>query len=226
MKKETLINNYEELKNISITALEQNHNKKFKIKGYDAYLLYCVPYYKNTLIVVCNEKVIYIDEEIQYSDNAVPKMIERAKQKLFTDEEIKNDTIKSYDDYLNKENYLNNILPHKFGYISMFYIGERPQEEQEQIAKMYPCSVIGFCYFNEKWQADYLTNLYKILQEKYNEFLGDKNNREQAILYELLNHEAFYTCDTESTFWAIKDKFTREEINNVFNKNLKKYGQY
>ena len=236
--KKTHINSYEELKKMSITELEQNCYQKFKIKGYDIYLLYCEPYYNNVLVATSNNRVIYIDEQIQYpihkfnhynlKDNnynvlqVVKKMIEKAKQKLFTDDEILNDSIKSYDEYLNKENFLNNIVPSKFDYISMFYIGERPEEEQKQIEKMYPCRCIGFCYFNEKWQADYLTNLYIKLQEKYKEFLKNKENREQTILFELCNHEAFYTWDIDSTYWAIGDKFTRDEILNVFNKHCKK----
>jgi len=52
-----------------------------------------------------------------------------------------------------------------------------------------------------------------------------KNNKleDKEILYELENHEAFYTGDIEDTFEALEKKYTREHIWKVYNKNSKNH---
>lgn len=50
----------------------------------------------------------------------------------------------------------------------------------------------------------------------FKEAMKDKKDRRQHILYELNNHEAYYTHDIESTLNALGDDFTREEVLSVF----------
>lgn len=46
-----------------------------------------------------------------------------------------------------------------------------------------------------------------------------KNGQEEQILYELNNHEAFYTQDIEDTYESLGRQYTRKEIWKVFHKN-------
>jgi len=47
----------------------------------------------------------------------------------------------------------------------------------------------------------------------------NKDGQEEQILYELNNHEAFYTQDIEDTYEALGKQYTRKEIWKVFHKN-------
>jgi hypothetical protein len=60
-----------------------------------------------------------------------------------------------------------------------------------------------------------LTELRKWYEEATKDF------REENILYELYNHEAFYTGDIESTMDALGEGYTVEEVIKVYNDNKK-----
>lgn len=60
--------------------------------------------------------------------------------------------------------------------------------------------------------------------EKSNQEKAKELNRDEVILYELCNHEAFYTGDIDSTMSALEEfGYTREQVKKVFNKNYNKY---
>lgn len=46
--------------------------------------------------------------------------------------------------------------------------------------------------------------------------MRDEKARKAHILYELNNHEAYYTRDIESTLEALGEDFTREEVYKIF----------
>lgn len=70
----------------------------------------------------------------------------------------------------------------------------------------------------EKWK----TESKKIADWKKAEIKKSKLEEEE-ILYELRNHEAFYTYELEDTHDALGGKYTIEEIRKVFNKYKEKY---
>ena len=51
---------------------------------------------------------------------------------------------------------------------------------------------------------------------EFSQAMKDAKARKAHILYELNNHEAYYTNDIESTMGALGDEFTREEVLKVF----------
>lgn len=55
------------------------------------------------------------------------------------------------------------------------------------------------------------------------ELRTDKKFREEEILYELSNHEAFYTGDIQNTFNSLGGDYTIEEVRTIYNKNYEKY---
>lgn len=77
---------------------------------------------------------------------------------------------------------------------------------------------IGFGGFIAEKNIDkYLEGLKKIDLE-FKEAMKDEEARKNYILYELNNHEAFYTGSIESTLEALGEDFTKEEVLEVFNK--------
>ena len=82
------INNYEELENLSIKTLEENATEKGTYKSYTYYFVDTKPYYDTCLFVVGNNKIIYIDEQLQYSnelttEQAKEMMLNKMKSKIF-----------------------------------------------------------------------------------------------------------------------------------------------
>lgn len=61
----------------------------------------------------------------------------------------------------------------------------------------------------------------KEMEANYSQFVGDidqNNQREAYILYELNNHEAFYTGSIESTIESLIGDYTKEEVEKVYKK--------
>lgn len=54
--------------------------------------------------------------------------------------------------------------------------------------------------------------------EAFEKAIADNKQREAYILYELNNHEAFYTCSIDSTLNALGDEYTHDEVLNVYKK--------
>jgi hypothetical protein len=59
------------------------------------------------------------------------------------------------------------------------------------------------------------------LQVWVEETIKENNLKEQHILYELDNHEAFYTYDITNSMMSLP--YTEEEVSEVFHKNKNKY---
>lgn len=62
----------------------------------------------------------------------------------------------------------------------------------------------------------------KEIREWYDAAIKGDNLRRSHIVYELGNHEAWYTCDIESTLAALGPDYTAEEVWLVFNEEREK----
>lgn len=77
----------------------------------------------------------------------------------------------------------------------------------------------GFC---PRANADELMRLMKEEDARYHKELKDaKEQKEQAILYELYNHESYYTGDLEPVIEIFKGLYTPKEIRDVYLKAKK-----
>lgn len=79
----------------------------------------------------------------------------------------------------------------------------------------------GYIHKNDKEKLDKF--FQEIAPKLKAEFLS-KVKREDLILYELDNHECFYTGDIEDTYLGLKyyyDDLTEEEVCEVYRKNAK-----
>jgi len=81
------------------------------------------------------------------------------------------------------------------------------------------CS-IGAGGYMPKTNADKMSQLLKEETKRYNKELREaKDQKEQAILYELNNHEAFYTGRLDEVIDIFKGFYTKEDIKAVYKKH-------
>lgn len=75
---------------------------------------------------------------------------------------------------------------------------------------------IGAGGFIPSKNVDIFTQGMKAIRLAFKEAMKDEKARKAHILYELNNHEAYYTRDIEDTLSALGSDFTREEVLKVF----------
>lgn len=81
---------------------------------------------------------------------------------------------------------------------------------------------IGAGGFIPKSKVQGLTAGMKAIEATYRKAIKESKQREAEILYELQNHEAFYTCDIKDTLEALGEGFTEAEVWKVYNENKAK----
>lgn len=69
---------------------------------------------------------------------------------------------------------------------------------------------------------DYLAGSKEITKWFKDAVKGNKQRREN-IVYELNNHEAFYTCEIEDTLNTLGSDYTADEVRKVFNEERRKH---
>ena len=77
----------------------------------------------------------------------------------------------------------------------------------------------GYC---PKSKAKQLADGFEAIDKAYKDAIKGNKQREANILYELQNHEAFYTNSIEDTLEALGEDYTKEEVQNVYRKEYKK----
>lgn len=121
---------------------------------------------------------------------------------------------------------------------------EIKKTEEKLISKLFEDCGVFFAFSNEQFQTNktpleegekyvsigaggYLPkSKLQLFNESYDNITKWKKNeiksnklRKDHILYELNNHEAFYTGDLEDTLNALGSEYTIEEVREVFKKN-------
>lgn len=77
---------------------------------------------------------------------------------------------------------------------------------------------IGAGGFMPKHNVQALTDGMKAINDTFKNAIADSKARETHILYELNNHECFYTGDIESALDALGEGYTSEEVQAVYKK--------
>ena len=180
------------------------------------------------LIVVANDKVIYIDEELQYNTTIYKTktaiqnaMLKKMQSKMFNLDEF--NIVTDYDEYLNKIDFLNNYYAKMYNSVSYYRTNEATPKQKKIIAKNYFADKISFCYFDNKEDLDRLNDLLAQLEKAILVCLKDQDKKEQAILFELHNHECFYTWELQPLGFLLGYGITANEIRQVFDKHLKEH---
>jgi hypothetical protein len=81
---------------------------------------------------------------------------------------------------------------------------------------------IGAGGFMAKSKVDTFLNGSEQINKWYKAAIKSNKARKANILYELCNHEAFYTNSLNDTLAALGVNYTRSEVLEVFNANRKK----
>jgi shikimate kinase len=77
----------------------------------------------------------------------------------------------------------------------------------------------GYC---PKSKREALLNGFESINKTFKEAIKSNKQRQAHILYELQNHEAFYTGSIEETMDALGTDYTEDEVKTVFRKNREK----
>jgi hypothetical protein len=77
---------------------------------------------------------------------------------------------------------------------------------------------IGAGGYMPKSMVDAFNEGSKQIEKEYKEAIKAHKQRKENILYELNNHEAFYTNDIEETLEALGSDYIRSEVMEVYNK--------
>ena len=220
---------YQELEQMTVEQLKEY---AFMVKPLkDEYTIYAVntlPYYGVVISVAYGERIIYRDVQLHYhhyenSLQGVKRMLEKAKYSVLSDEEL-TAPLDEYTDYRNRMNFLNNIAPKKWEYVSMFCIGASSEEEKRFIENAYPCAKIGFCYFKEKEAVEYIEKMLKAVECLHEAAMRRENYFRKAISYELANHEAGYTCRYDDALAGMGILYSKlsPEFQSIVNVELRK----
>tara|TARA_R110000851_G_scaffold320701_1_gene485696 strand:- start:4802 stop:5170 length:369 start_codon:yes stop_codon:yes gene_type:complete len=106
---------------------------------------------------------------------------------------------------------------------TIFAFSDKQFEEQEVKGKKY--SALGSGMYTQKGnEKEVVETLEKIYNKAVNQDLKD-NGKDQVILRELLNHEAFYTGEIEDTIHSLEGykEISEDDISQIFGKN---WGEY
>lgn len=101
---------------------------------------------------------------------------------------------------------------------SMFFAFSDEQFEKNKTPKPYRdvyVTIGGGCYLPKSKGAFYLTGMRNITRD-FETALSQNNLRKQQILYELNNHECFYTGEIEAAQTALGSEYSIEEIMEVY----------
>lgn len=230
-----------------IESLTENKVKKYAYitkenfkKGFNLYIVDFGGYFGKSCLIFSNNhylaggknKQLYYanDYQLHHSNikstyQLIKYYFERARYKIFTDEEILKEPVKNYNDYRNKIEFIHNYLPQAFDYLSIFGIGKADQIAFNRRKHFYPYySGVAFAYFKEKEICDYLSCLEKDLEQKYWDMIEDKEQFRKAIARELSNHEACISMDYEEALSSLGLKFENltEEKQKIVIEELKK----
>lgn len=125
-------------------------------------------------------------------------------------------------------------------------IRDLKQELQDKMTKLFDDYGVFFAFSKDQFDKQkkdgvkYLDggagmlipkDIAKEFQDEYNKLyldfdnkiLSDKELKNKYILYQLLNHEAFYTGDYYETFERLGKGYTIEEVKAVYIQNMDKY---
>lgn len=182
-----------------IRALTEDEAKsisleEMQIKGHQVYFVNFENAFGYSALVFKDGNHVHHADEYQLHYNSKhtveelqKKYIDALNNKLFTDKEITDEPINSYDEYTRKFYFLQNYYTQRTDYISCFCIGN-DDTRAERIKAMHFDS-IGFCYVND---IDFVKRHYQM----YLKLTEHRKNAEKryefvksSFLYEMYNHE-------------------------------------
>lgn len=209
-----------DIKDIEQTTEQEARENAWIIKenfkdGYNLYLVDFGGYFGLSVLVYADGMRVWSDYELHHhsrsEDGTLPEyFINEAKAVIYSAEELEQ-PIKNYNDYCARNDFIRNVYSHRRDYISMFFIGKRPAEQEQRIKDIYkyPSRVSFGCYAD----SDFVEQLSRLLiqnERLYAEWMRDNDEAfRDAVRKELANHEACITGHYEEALDALGMDFEK-----------------
>lgn len=219
---------------IEQTTEQEAHDNAWIVKenfkdGYNLYLVDFGVYFGLSALVYADGRRVWSDYALHHRERAengtLPEyFINEASAVIYSAEELEQ-PIKDYNDYCARNDFIRNIYSHRRDYISMFFIGKRSKEQEQQIKDIYKFpSCVSFGYYADKEFTEQLTRLFNQNVKLYAEFMRSDEAFRDAVCRELANHEACITGDYEEGLAALGMKFEEltEQRKKIVLEELKK----
>lgn len=191
--------------------------------GFNLYIVDFGGYFGVSRLLFKNGRHLYhaSDYQLHHQSKSEAELIayymRTAKTKVFTDEELLEQPLKNYNDFLNKQSFALNIAPQTHEYRTAWHIRQGKDDNYYEIVeKEFPFFVRAvMAYVKDQKTAEYLNNLLLVLDEKYEVFINSDNLEQfqDAIAHELANHEACITGNPDEALYALGLNFDTLTLN-------------
>lgn len=207
-----------DIKDIEQTSEQEARENALIIKenfkdDYNLYLVDFGGYFGLSVLVYADSQRIWSDYALHHSNRAkngtLPEyFIYEAEEVIYSDYEL-SQPLKNYADYRRRNDFIRDYYCKRRKYISMFHIGEFPEEQKQQIKDVYKYSSnVSFAYYADEKFVEQLNQLLEQNERLYAEFMRDDDEDfRNAVRDELANHEACITCDYTEGLAALGLKF-------------------
>ena len=217
------IDTYEKLQAITLEDFKKYSYEQGDLKdGYKYFLLDSVGAYGIILGVLAIDTDKICTQELQlhynYTDNtlqAIDRMKEASKRKLFSDKELEED-LQKYTDYNSRIDFLNNSYKKKYNTVSMYTETEENSPERAIKEKGIFSGNLGFCYWENKEDFVKYQEHIKFVSEQHIAKMNDSIEYfKSALDYEFANYEVGYTYSASRALESLGldlEKFTKEQL--------------
>lgn len=169
------------------------------IKGHNVYFVdFGAPFGLSALVFAEKEHIYHAnDYELHYANKTKKELrarfIQKLTKKLFTEEELLKPS-RNYEEAERKESFLRNYYTMRRPYITAFQITRTKEEEKAfyNSIKGYAYNPVGFCYQKDKNFIKKCCDLLTALTVQREKEEKEPDYLENAILYEMENHEYCY----------------------------------
>lgn len=198
------------------------------LKGFTVYIIDFGGYFGYSAVVYKDGRQIKYANDYALHHNGKSRDELRAwyektmNSKLFTDEEL-TAPLASYDDLRARRNFVHNLMPLEYDYLSIFRIVQTREEEAafEREKKSYPfyCPP-AFAYFKDREAVERINGLYIKLAALEEDMQNSFELLKSAIKYEMANHEYHINWqgdwDVCSCFGNVHYKDAPDALNSYF----------
>lgn len=197
--------------------------EEMKIKEHDCIFSDLGDSFGYSVLIFKNGKHIYYanDYELHHSKLIREKgrmglrdfYITELNKKLFTDDELLED-VKSYNEYLKKDNFLRSYWIMRYDRLSAFVVSNEDRLNFDDKKELFPFyNPVCYCYVKNEDIVETSIKYLHHLEKAFNELKNNVDEFRKMIAYELSNHEACVTCSYDETLSSLGLKF--EDLSNA-----------
>lgn len=191
----------DDIENITEKEAQEMAIEEMQIKEHNIYFVDFGGYFGYSMLVFKdNHHIHYVnDYELHHKGNSWCKgktkeelhqwYIDRAKNKLFTEEELA-EPLKDYTEYDRKRYFLHNYYGMRTDYVSIFgKVTEETQAEFDRKTKTMTYNPVAFAYMPDAEFVKHHIELLNTLEKVKDDISNNYEYLKSAYLYEMHNHE-------------------------------------